>query len=404
MHKPSLSLSAYLALNRRGTAPDVSRWPEPVDPVLWLHAPRSADLCAYRALAERLALHRDDLHIVLTGQPGAAPRGWPVPVTPIALPGESAVEGEVFLRHWRPVFGLWSGNALRPALIHRAAARGCRMALVNAEDAPFPAPSLNWIGDASGAVLTAFSDIFATTEAARRRLARMTLPETRLEATGPLFETPLPLPVDEDQRATLAGHLAGRPLWLAAHVTAAELSTVLLAHRRAGRYAHRLLLALRCDDSVDPGALAAAVAETGLRAAPWTEGRPPEENDQVVILPPEAPLGLWYRLAPTCFLGQSLTPGHGGRSPYDAVTLGSAVIYGPNVGAHLADYSRLAEAGAARIVKDLETLTAAVTTILAPDKAAAMAHAGWQVLSGAAPLVDRIVDAMLDALDAAEAR
>jgi 3-deoxy-D-manno-octulosonic-acid transferase len=62
-------------------------------------------------------------------------------------------------------------------------------------------------------------------------------------------------------------------------------------------------------------------------------------------------------------------------------------------------YSRLAAAGAARIVNDADALTTAVSRLIAPDQAATMAHAGWDVISEGAALADRIIDLTQDALD-----
>ena len=79
--------------------------------------------------------------------------------------------------------------------------------------------------------------------------------------------------------------------------------------------------------------------------------------------------------------------------------MGTAIIYGPNVGRHLAAYSRLVDAGAARIVRDTESLSGAVTQLLAPDRAAAMAHAGWDIVSSSAMVADEIVETVQDCID-----
>ena len=94
----------------------------------------------------------------------------------------------------------------------------------------------------------------------------------------------------------------------------------------------------------------------------------------------------------------------GGCDPLDAAALGSAVLYGPKVRHYMASYSRLAAAGAARIVNDSDALGAAVSTLIAPEHAAAMAHAGWDVISQGAALTDRVLDLVQDALDLEAAR
>ncbi len=73
------------------------------------------------------------------------------------------------------------------------------------------------------------------------------------------------------------------------------------------------------------------------------------------------------------------------------------------MGRHLPSYSRLAEAGAARIVNDVDSLTSAVSQLIAPDRAAAMAHAGWDIVSAGAAMTDMVVDLVLDRIDRIEA-
>jgi len=85
--------------------------------------------------------------------------------------------------------------------------------------------------------------------------------------------------------------------------------------------------------------------------------------------------------------------------PLEAAALGSAILYGPRVGRHVQSFTRLATAGAARIINDSTALGMAVTRLVAPDQAAMMAHAGWDVVSEGAALMDRITDLVQDALD-----
>jgi 3-deoxy-D-manno-octulosonic-acid transferase len=74
------------------------------------------------------------------------------------------------------------------------------------------------------------------------------------------------------------------------------------------------------------------------------------------------------------------------------------------VGQHLDAYSRLVSAGGARIVKDMESLSSAVTHLIAPDRAAAMAHAGWSVVSSGAETADLVLTQIDEWLDAIEIR
>jgi 3-deoxy-D-manno-octulosonic-acid transferase len=65
-------------------------------------------------------------------------------------------------------------------------------------------------------------------------------------------------------------------------------------------------------------------------------------------------------------------------------------------------YQRLTEARAARLVSAPQSLAAAVNDLMSPDRAAAMAHAAWELVSAGADVTDRSVDLVLDRLDQGE--
>jgi 3-deoxy-D-manno-octulosonic-acid transferase len=115
-----------------------------------------------------------------------------------------------------------------------------------------------------------------------------------------------------------------------------------------------------------------------------------------------ASLGLWYRVAPISLVGGSLQP-IGGHNPFEPAALGSAILHGPYVTNFVDIYQRLSEAGAARLVTGPDTLAEAVHELMNPDKAAAMAHAAWEVVSQGAEVTDRALDAIFDRLDAGPA-
>ena len=175
------------------------------------------------------------------------------------------------------------------------------------------------------------------------------------------------------------------------------------AHRKAMRLSHRLLLILHPATPQDAGAAAALAAERDFSVLNWGNDGFPDESTQVLIADDTRDLGLFFRIAPVSFLGSSVIAGEGGCDPFDAAALGSAVLYGPKVRHFMPSYTRLAAAGAARIVNDADALGTAVSRLIAPDQAAAMAHAGWDVISKGAAVTDKITDLIQDILDTREA-
>lgn len=390
----SLALGAYLALGALGGGrPEPEPEPRPEGPLLWVHADGPGRLASVAALAERLDPEGLSTLVTLPGdpEPGPGPAGLVLRPAPPDRPRAVAA----FLDHWRPDLLLWAGGGLRPALIRGMA--GPRLLVEGAPGPRLLAPGIRWPGLVR-AVVPLFDRALVTGDAAAERLSRAGLPEERIEIAGPL-DIPLPvLPCNERERRDLAQTIGARPVWLAGDLPLSELPVVLAAHRLASRTAHRLLLILAPRSPEEAQAMAAAAAEAGLRVAQRAEGDEPEDGTQVYLADGTAEMGLWLRLAPLAFFGGTLPGGPGGRTPFEAAALGAALIHGPATAPHGEDWARLDAAGASRVVLNGLELGRAVEGLLAADRAAAMAHAGWDVATKGAEVANRVADLIREAL------
>lgn len=407
MARKPLSLSAYLAYARgRQGPPSQDGAPPPArpdGPLIWLHAQSAEAARALTALANRMQQQRGGGGVLLTGPATVLAAAPPCPgLISQPLPEDTPLEIQRFAAHWHPDLLLWTGQELRPALLHRMQESGTRMVLIDAQDQPWITPSPIWVPDASGATLALFDRIFVPSDGALRQLRRLGLPDGQLTRAGPLSESAPPLDCDPRQHEDMSAILTSRPVWLAARARANEADAILRAHARATRLAHRLLLLLIPATREDGAAIAEQLRASDMRVHFWEEMGQPDENTQVLLTEDASELGLWYRLAPVTFMGGSLMPGHGGEDPLEAAAHGTALLYGPNVGRHLGSYKRLVDAGAARIIRDFDSLSSAVTQLMAPDQAAAMAHAGWDVVSQGADLTDDLIAFASDWLDESE--
>lgn len=398
----SVSLAAYMALARRAPPPDwtAPSGTRPKGTVVWGHAAEASRIPALIQVAERLSAIRPDLTLLLTLGDGVRPPDRLGPRVVLAeTPPENLSAAESFMAHWRPDIGIWTVGHLRPALITCAGRQGVPLYLVDADEDGFAEARMRWLPDMSRALLGQFRRIMASTADAARRIQRLGAPPARIEVSGALQEGGVALGCSETLRAEIATAVAGRPVWLAAMIRMGELPTVLDAHRLAAQGAHRLLLIVVPDDETEGPAFAEAIAARNWSMATWSNGDMPQESTQVLLADTRGEMGLWYRVAPIAFMGSSLVPGHGGSDPFEPAALGSAVLYGPHSGRHLTAYRRFAAAGAARIVRDASTLSAAVTRLTAPDQAAAMACAAWGVATEGAEVTDRLLDLLQDELD-----
>lgn len=402
----SLSLAAYRAVSRRGPPPaETTRPMRPAGEVAWIHLGNLEDMRALLDLAERLRQLRGELTILLTRSDEDA-EPWPLSSTADHViladaPDEHPDCVSAFLEHWQPDVGLWVWGGLRPNLVDLAAQKGVPLHLVSADKAGFEGRPQLWLPDLARHLAGCFTSASARSAAAAQRLARFGFAPKIITVMPPLRPAGRVLPCAISDIDEMSAHLSGRPVWLAANVNTAEWQSVSDAHRIALGSAHRLLLVLHPADATDNLAdLHAQLDADGLSHETWSDGEPPRETTQVLIADLPDELGLWYRLASVSFLGGSMATGLGGGDPMDAASLGTAILYGPHVGKYVDSYSRLANAGAARIINDSNSLGNAVARLISPEQAAAMAHAGWDVATEGAEVVDEVIDHVQDSLDA----
>lgn len=401
----SLGLSAYLAIARR-EAPilDSIQCVRPDGIVVWLHCSDPARADSLARLGLRLRTQRGDLTLILTTSPGhPLPRNMPKGVTFQECASENPQDIEKFLEHWKPDTCLWLGPWLRPALIDAAYNQNVPMFLLDAQEPSLENRRWRLMSEPVKATLNRFERILAHSKGSEPRLRRLVQEPRRVLTSGALLEDSPALPCNDTDLDELTHAFGGRPVWLASQVQTKELTAILEAHRSVSRMSHRALLVLVPDQASDAEDIASLCRDDGWRVGNWENGDIPQHNTQILISEDKHALGLWYRVAPVTLMGSSLASGHGGRNPLEPAALGSAILYGPGVRDYLDSYSRLAQAGAARIVKDASSLTSALSLVFAPDQAAAMAHAGWEVVSEGAEVSDQIIALVQDALDEREA-
>lgn len=165
------------------------------------------------------------------------------------------------------------------------------------------------------------------------------------------------------------------------------------------RYSHRAMLIVLPGDPRRAEAMAARMTEAGLVVAQRNYDEDPTDEVNVYLADDLFELGLWYRLAPSTFMGATLYgPTDTARDPFEAASLGSAAIHGPLDGPFTAEWAQLDGAAAARRVEDASGLAQAVVGLLAADQAAQIATNAWSVSTGGAGVANRIAHAVRDTI------
>ena len=168
----------------------------------------------------------------------------------------------------------------------------------------------------------------------------------------------------------------------------------------AMQHSHRLLLILMPVDASRSAVLAQQLEEgEGCIVAQRSLEEEPEPEVEVFIVDNPAEYGLWYRLAPITYLGGSLNGKGPVRSPQEPAALGSAILHGPRTGSYGPLFGRLGAARATRAVASANDLGEALGDLLAPDRAARLAHAAWMVVSDGAEVTEGVLNRLRAILD-----
>ena len=381
--------------------------PRPPGPLVWFHAASVGESLSLINLIEQILDDFPDLNVLMTTGTRTSADLIKTRLPPNTIHQFVPVDARPFVRkfldHWQPDIAIWTESELWPSLIAETGRRGAKMLLLNARMSQASHDKWRWVPGISKALLRSFNQIFVQDEATARYLRRLGADRSRLEVTGSLKENSGALPHDETERARLADQFKTRPVWLAASTHEGEEGLVAQAHASATKASHRLLLILAPRHPERGPKIARDLRDAGWNVAVRSEGADPEPSTQIYLADTLGEMGLWFRLAPATFLGGSLVE-IGGHNPFEPAALGSAIIHGPHVSSAAEIYTRLQEAGGACLVKDATELGKAVVTLLEPHKAAALAHAAWEVTSSGAGATERALAEITQMIDDVEAQ
>ena len=310
--------------------------PEVAPGGIWLHAASVGELTSVRVLAEVLA--RDFPLTVttnsLTGRDLARRQGWPCALAPLDVP--QAVGR--FLDRIEPAVMVTVENEMWPNRSAMAAARGVAQVVLGARMSLRSAARWGRLPGLIGPMLARIDALSAQDPGSEARLLSLGLPQAALSARlnlkllGPAQVMPGADGPERARRVLAASTHEGEDAlildaWLAARARQPDL---------------RLILAPRHPARGD--AVAALIAARGLDFARRSQGG---GLDAPVLLADKlGEMADWYRAAGICITGGSFAD-HGGHTPWEPAAWRCAILHGPHVANHAADYADLDGAGAA---------------------------------------------------------
>ncbi|WP_111429037.1 3-deoxy-D-manno-octulosonic acid transferase [Rhodobacteraceae bacterium DSL-40] len=380
--------------NRLGERMGQAGLDRPEGPLVWFHAASVGEAMSLIELLRRLRQSRPELTCLVTSGTLTSARMLAARLPPGCLhqfvPLDVLPWVQRFLDHWRPELAVWTESELWPATLCEVSRRGIPMMLINARISARTYRRWKSAPRTARALLRRFDRILAQDDLAGMQLAALGADPDRLSVSGSLKEGAAPLPHDEAERRRMTSLLGGRPVWVAASTHGGEEELVLAAHAAAVRAIPRLLLILVPRHPERGDEIEELLRSRKLRSARRSADEPLTEDTDAYLADTLGELGIWYRIAPVSFVGGSLKE-IGGHNPYEPALLGSAILHGPHVRNFADAYRKLTEAGAAMEVHSAADFGRALVLALAPDTAARMAAAGWDVVSESAEVTDRVL-------------
>ena len=340
--------------------------PRPEGTLVWGHAVGVGEALALAGLLKRLHEQRPDLHFLITttartsGQAlakqalGPNFKHW---FAPVDTPSNVAR----FLNHWKPDLALWCEMDLWPALIEATAQRGTPHVLVNARLSPASMAKRRWGRSLYAPILAGFDAIWAQNAPTAEHLQTLGARPERVEITGTIKAMVPPPAVDQNDWSIWTQALGDRLVWVLASSHPDEEALALAAHAVLRRqHPEALLILVPRDVHRGPSVASLCGPQTPLRS-------------QGAKLPTEAPcyvadtlgeLGLWYRLCRVAMVGGSWAP-IGGHNPFEASTLNTTVVHGPEVANFSESYADLDAQGLSVLARTPEQIAATVAEVWA---------------------------------------
>lgn len=358
--------------------------PRPQGAIIWARCNNADQLMSVETLGRKLAVQGDPVSVIATlrnWQPDLADRALPEP--------QGKANIRAFIAHWRPAMAVWISGGLDPTLLAEMRGAGIACILVDASTEGLATVAGRWVPGALRILLSEFEAILALDETTADRLIRAGAPAGNVLITGAMEDCAPTLPCNDIERSALARAIGTRTVWLAAAAHLDEAPDLCLAQQEASKRAHRLLLIVVPRNPAEGAGFADIMRNRGFHVSLRSVDPDPPEVAQIYVVDTDEDLGLWYRIAPICYLGGSLKGG-GCRDPFEATALGSAVIYGPQIAPFERHAARLNAANASRLIRSGGDLGPVVESLLATDKTAELAHAAWDVTSRGATVTNRI--------------
>lgn len=297
-----------------------------------------------------------------------------------------------FLHHWKPDIALWLESDLWPNLLTKAQKAGVKLALLNGRISEKSFKGYSRFPSFIRPVIAAFDLVLTQGDDETARFE--SLGATSVKTVGNLKFAAPPLPADVGELAKLEEQIGNRPVWLASSTFDGEERIAgdihkKLAHEQAGLLT---IIVPRHPNRADD--IEADLIAQGLQVARRSLGHAITPGTDIYLADTIGELGLFYRIAPVCFMGKTLCAS-GGQNPLEPARLNCAILHGPDMSNFTIISEEMRAAGASRMATDADDLGRQVGALLRDHASAKkIADAALDYANSKAEVLTRTVDAL----------
>jgi 3-deoxy-D-manno-octulosonic-acid transferase len=369
--------------------------------LIWLHARNVISLLPLLGLIKQLNEQELGLNFLVTTRRqeeiDALLDRLPANTVHQFLPIDLEQPVQDFLKHWSPDIAIIAGGEFWPRLLTKLHAQGVLSIAVNTNMTARSYRRWQWVSGLAKLLLNTFGLILAQDQPVAQKLKRLGAHSGKIRVTGLLSDAKKLMHYDESLYSGLSSAIGNRSVWLSATTHRDEEDVVVNAHKIALRRNRRLLLILHTCEEQRGARIAARHENKNLNFALQEKGDVPDDMTDVYVTDQMENLATYLRLASVTFCGGTLSTGDV-IDPYHPATMGSAIIQGPACDDFEQEYNRYREAGATRLVRNGRELAQTLNAVVAPDVAATMAHAAWEISSEGGEVSGIVISEILEML------
>jgi 3-deoxy-D-manno-octulosonic-acid transferase len=306
------------------------------------------------------------------------------------LPIDLEQPARLFLKYWQPDIAIIVGGEFWPRLLTKLDAFGVPVIAVNTKMTDKSYKQWQWVSGLAKLLLNKISLILVQDQKVMKKLERLGAQTENIQVTGLITDDKNLLHYDEALYSGLSSAIGSRSVWLSAATHRDEEDVVVNAYKVALRRNRRLLLILQTREKNRSARIATRHENKNLTFVLQENGGSLDEMTDVYVTEQMENLATYLRLASVTFCGGTLSSGET-IDPFHPASMGSAIIQGPACAEYQPDYERYHEGGATRLVLNGNELAQTLNEVIAPDIAASMAHAGWEISSEGGEVIGIVI-------------